>query len=557
MHNVEEIIHITGSNALNAEVEVLSDTDRDGYRIREIYLSLNVLPDTRIKLYCWTANPIDCSQKVPGIIHIHGGGQTAYMTHAEHWAKKGYACISYDYTGKYEGREKFSDISGLPDGWINVDFNVENSILLSRIIIAKAVLSWFITNKNVDPERIGVYGVSWGGTITWLLNSYDNRIKAACAIYGCGDHTLPGRIMNIGVVKNAAMEENWRKFFDPSMRATRQNAPLLMMQATNDFWGWMDSTARNLGRIPDGKYSCYFTPNQDHHLDKYRLTTLDKWFEIHFDYHEKRLKNPELKITNRKEHVICEITADNRYEVQRVSICYSLQDYHEKPSPARFWSEIEAQNNNGTYEGEIPVDFCNEIIIVFACVIYNNDLKLCTIPASFIPSQIGVSHATHKINSILSDFSKGTDGWTCMKRYADPINGKPFEYRNFQEPDGKWGLTYTSADGFSLSTMKIGDLRWIRHRKSSSLLLSLKGKENYPFFITLSARVSQQGLKEWKNIIPAVDGWLEIELGLDDFTDKDIKKPPCWSVIDCITVECTCGTDQKNTPAIGKVMWLD
>src|SRR5262249_55644912 len=38
---------------------------------------------------------------------------------------------------------------------------------------------------EVDPDRIGVTGISWGGYLTGLVAGLDDRLKAAVPVYGC------------------------------------------------------------------------------------------------------------------------------------------------------------------------------------------------------------------------------------------------------------------------------------------------------------------------------------------------------------------------------------
>src|SRR5439155_3113860 len=39
---------------------------------------------------------------------------------------------------------------------------------------------------EVDPERIGVTGISWGGYLTCIVAGLDQRLKVAVPVYGCG-----------------------------------------------------------------------------------------------------------------------------------------------------------------------------------------------------------------------------------------------------------------------------------------------------------------------------------------------------------------------------------
>jgi len=44
-------------------------------------------------------------------------------------------------------------------------------------------VDYLLTRKEVDSERIGMFGCSGGGTQTTFISAFDERIKAACP--GC------------------------------------------------------------------------------------------------------------------------------------------------------------------------------------------------------------------------------------------------------------------------------------------------------------------------------------------------------------------------------------
>ena len=45
----------------------------------------------------------ETDSSLPGILHIHGGGQTASLDWVRYWAKRGYVCVTFDYTGPWAG----------------------------------------------------------------------------------------------------------------------------------------------------------------------------------------------------------------------------------------------------------------------------------------------------------------------------------------------------------------------------------------------------------------------------------------------------------------------
>lgn len=46
--------------------------------------------------------------------------------------------------------------------------------------------SLLISCAEVDAERIGITGTSWGGYLTCITAGVDSALKAAVPVYGCG-----------------------------------------------------------------------------------------------------------------------------------------------------------------------------------------------------------------------------------------------------------------------------------------------------------------------------------------------------------------------------------
>src|SRR4051812_7695353 len=72
--------------------------------------------------------------------------------------------------------------------------------------------------EGVDPDRLGVFGVSMGGTIVWPMAAMDGRVKAACAIYGVGWNTHPDEIGAPDPQAGDAGVATWRAAMEPESR---------------------------------------------------------------------------------------------------------------------------------------------------------------------------------------------------------------------------------------------------------------------------------------------------------------------------------------------------
>ena len=102
----------------------------------------------------------------PGVVFYHGRGSSRknYLPMAESLAQKGIMALAFDFRGCGESDGEFENQShemGVEDG--------------------KAALE-FLIEQNVDKERIGIQGTSFGGYITGMLLNDVNFIKSVVLI---------------------------------------------------------------------------------------------------------------------------------------------------------------------------------------------------------------------------------------------------------------------------------------------------------------------------------------------------------------------------------------
>ena len=96
-------------------------------------------------------------------------------------AKKGYVTIAIDYRSWGERDEKRKDLYGDRDP-CNVHF-IRGSIMGINLLTlniwdARRTLDYLCGLEQVDAERIGAMGLSFGGTMTTWMSLLDQRIKA-------------------------------------------------------------------------------------------------------------------------------------------------------------------------------------------------------------------------------------------------------------------------------------------------------------------------------------------------------------------------------------------
>ncbi|HEX4147181.1 MAG TPA: acetylxylan esterase [Pirellulales bacterium] len=201
------------------------------------------------RVFAFYGVPADSQEKkLPAMVLIHGGGGTAFADWVRLWNSRGYAAIAMDLCGCVpdgsHGKWRRHDLGG-PPGWDASFSQLDNPIeeqwtyqAAGAVVLAHTLIRSF---SEVDADRIGVTGVSWGGYLTCIVAGVDDRFRFASPVYGCGylgDNSvwLP-KLEEIGTQQ----AKLWLAQWDPSNYLPQAKMPMLWLNGTNDFAYPMDS----------------------------------------------------------------------------------------------------------------------------------------------------------------------------------------------------------------------------------------------------------------------------------------------------------------------------
>jgi len=194
-------------------------------------------------------------EKVPAMVLVHGGGGSAFIPWVRLWVDRGYAAISMDTcgcisTGGYANHPHHEH--GGPAGWggfNQLDWPVEDQWTYHAVADAILGHSLIRSLPEVDAERTGVTGISWGGYLTCIVAGVDSRFKFAAPVYGCGflgdNSTWLDTFTKLGPEKARLWLDQW----DPSQYLPQAEMPMLWVTGTNDFAYPMDSLQKSY-RLP-------------------------------------------------------------------------------------------------------------------------------------------------------------------------------------------------------------------------------------------------------------------------------------------------------------------
>ncbi len=200
--------------------------------------------------------------RVPGMVLVHGGGGSAFIPWVQLWMSRGYAAIAMDTCGCISGgghaNHSRHELGG-PPGWggfDRIDDPVEDQWAchaVADVLLAHSLLRSF---PQVDPDRVGLTGVSWGGYLTCIASAIDDRFGFAAPVYGCGflgDNSVwLGDFAKMGPDR----ARRWLGLWDPSVYLPRSKVPMLWVSGTNDFAYPMDSWQKSYRLPPTARTLC-------------------------------------------------------------------------------------------------------------------------------------------------------------------------------------------------------------------------------------------------------------------------------------------------------------
>ena len=126
-------------------------------------------------------------EKLPGILLIHGwGGHRGNLNknYAPYFAQLGFVVMTFDLRSWGESDGFFLSEAALPTVNSTASVNVLGQHMRSivnpfkMINDARAALSWFVAEPNLQSNNIGVWGTSFGGSLAVVTAANDNRVKA-------------------------------------------------------------------------------------------------------------------------------------------------------------------------------------------------------------------------------------------------------------------------------------------------------------------------------------------------------------------------------------------
>jgi len=524
------------------DAKVVREWEEGSIVFRYVTYHIGTFKGIPARMAAFYAFPKD-GKRLPGLLHLHGGGQRAFLGEVTHCAKRGYACLSINWGG----REMENAKPGEPNTeWGAVDptqnnvpgyFSLKpgpkqldpvesprNNNWYLLTLGARRGLTFLETQPEVDPDRLGVYGLSMGGSLTVYVAGTDKRIKAAVPqVGGSGFSTYSWPLLpeQTKITPHGDLT-TYRATMEFESYAPHIEAPLLYLGATNDFNGIMDHTYRTGALVQHGNVRYAFAPHLDHRFTPEFQITSSLWLDQHLKGTFQFPATPESKLVlDTGDHVpLFRVVPDASKPVEQVSIYYSLD-----PEPrARFWRSADARREAGGWSAKLPLMSLQQPLFAFANVSYRLDKP--ELPISSPPTRtFAISSllqkaaaeelkragavATDQPSMVIEDFSHGYRDWYLYS--AD--NPQHWQYWTRKMNDSKWrgkqdyGLCFevrSERPNKLIVVVTENDFRPYRGKQQDLLaVVDLKGGDWQTIRLVTSDFKTVDGrqlLKSWDNV---------------------------------------------------------
>ena len=529
------------------DAAIVREWREEGVVVRSVGYRIGTFLGEPARMAAFFARP-DGPGPFPGLLHLHGGGQRASLEEVAFHARQGYACLSINWGGREMDRAgpgdrttdwgavdpTQRDPSGYFDlrprrGGLDAFESARNNHWYLLTIGARRGLTFLERQPEVDPDRLGVYGHSMGGTLSVYVAGSDARVKAAVpSCGGSGFRTEPWPLL-----PEVTLE---RPLGDPALfaatlglesSARRVAAPLLWLGATNDFHGIMDDTYRTGALLPGAETRYAFTPHMNHRLSPVVAVTRSLWFD-------RWLRDGvPLPATPATTLVLADpggvprfhVEPDRPAEVDEVRVFYAVD-----PDPrARFWRSGDVTREGNVWSAPLPLLATDAPLFAFAQVAWRiserdsephalrtDRVALSSLLRVATPEDLAAAgtRATDAPTTLVDDFSRGDGDWYRL----EPKNPHHWEWSTRKIADPKWRGPAGARLAIDVETEETNDLVVVL---TENVFRSYRGRERT---FVASARLRGGNDRETVALAPA------------DFTAADGTPLESWSAIDLLSL---------------------
>lgn len=443
------------------EVEVIREWNENGGVFRLVRYLIGTFKGKPARMAAIYGFPEGAKEKLPAVLHIHGGGQRAFLQEVKLLVARGYAALSVNWGGSGTGRAPFNSPDGAQPGDPNTDWGAvdpsqlnvpgydsmlpgpkqffedrehpKNNNWYLLTVGCRRGLTFLERQPEVDPRRLGVHGFSMGGNLTMYVAGTDDRVKAA--VPGVGGqgwrwqlHEFAGGqgrpqvpvTGDVGTFKRTLSFESYAPLI---------KCPVLHRSGTNDFHGWMDDVYRTNALIPKQPTRYCFSPHLNHRLISEVEVAMPLWLDQHLKGGPTLPETSSTQLTlQNADHIpmLCVKTTKHEWPAARCEIYYSVD-----PDPrARFWRSADVTREDDAFLAKLPLHTLDAPLFAFANVYHTlpepvsldvlpghrgpvREICLSSLLHSVTAKELSVANVAVTIqpDAVIDNFSHGLRDW--------------------------------------------------------------------------------------------------------------------------------------------------
>ena len=373
---------------------IIAEWDVGDVHYKDFYISV-YLKGEEIRMFCKYAAQKD-AVNLPAILNIHGWGGAPSID--SEFINSGYAVMSQDYHGYHPDRTEYTKYPpSLAHGnQLTSTQTADPDVKATSDYIwdaqARRALSYMATQPEVDTDRMGATGFSYGGTLIWSLAT-DPRLKAVCAFHGMGwikyyrDHGVWRYDLTPPAVEPSEEDLIYLAGIAPQAYSPYINCPVLFLNGSNDHHGNQDRSYQTLDFLPDGvPWATAQQVNATHQTDTV-VQDLYLWMQKWVKGESVTWPdNPQSEIRigagGVPEFVL---NPDRPEDVESVEIYYALE---EPFNYNRTWFYATVVRTGDTWTAMLPVIDVDAYLFAYANIRYNSTIVISSNFEAEVPSWI-------------------------------------------------------------------------------------------------------------------------------------------------------------------------
>lgn len=340
---------------------------------------------------------------LPAVVYGHGAGDKASEDVAQNLAAM-LSAVTISFSGPGQGLS-----TGAPStarNWLNTIPDIRHSWLYQYAYSAMRAVTYLATRPEVDPQRIGMTGISAGGLMTWIANGVDDRLAAAYPIMATGDWPrslqagswfLAFPLGEAGLAPDSPPALAFEQYLDPIHYADRQHAPVMLINGAQDEFFPITTTRSTYEavRAPEKRLEVmydwdhgYFA-SSSRQYDTYNNTLnatrrifgdAAAWFNWHLADGEPLPPIPQVSVTQGNGRSIFTVAPEYAKGARAVRLIYSQDRAY------TFRRTLMIRRLDGFYSASLPGDTTD--LVYFVEVEWPGSVYLSSIPVlpdGFVP----------------------------------------------------------------------------------------------------------------------------------------------------------------------------